>query len=100
MTAARAIAAALWLVAASAPAQAQIADQTANSPRGPSAPIGTSKYSESEVRALIESRGYHPVTRLRLDDSGTWHALAEQYGKTSEISVDQRGNLSITREPR
>ncbi|MDX2224165.1 MAG: hypothetical protein SFV21_15550 [Rhodospirillaceae bacterium] len=95
---------AAWLgVAWMATAHAQTAVPRADTrsvvdPQAPASESGASKYTASEIRALIEARGYHPVTRLRLDSAGTWHALAEQYGKTIEVSVDQRGNLSVARE--
>ena len=67
---------------------------TAAPPRTPQAPVpGATSFTEGQVRARIEERGFGQITDLRKDDQGIWRGRAMRDGRSVGVALDYQGNI-------
>ena len=56
------------------------------------------RFSEEDARSLIAAHGFYMISRLILDVRGAWRGTAVQYGRTSLVEIDARGQFSSSKE--
>ena len=68
---------------------------TQSKPATPSTPgaAATAAMTEQQAKARIEAQGYTNVSQLKKDAQGMWSARAMKDGKSSEVSLDTRGQV-------
>lgn len=78
------------------PAQPPAAAQTQTKPATPSAPSTPSAaaMTETQAKARIEAQGYANVSELKKDAQGMWTARAMKDGKSHQLSLDTRGQIT------
>ena len=67
--------------------------QVVHSAGSPALVAAANRFSEIEVRALIESLGLSNVTELKKGDQGFWLGKARKDGRTVEIILDVQGKV-------
>ena len=70
------------------PAEPAAAAQT--KPATPS----TAATTEAQAKAHIQAQGYSNVSQLKKDAQGMWTAKAMKDGKSHEVSLDTRGQIT------
>ena len=78
------------------PAGKQPAEPPAAAQTKPSTPTtpSTAAMTETQAKARIEAQGYANVSELRKDAQGMWTARAMKDGKSHQLSLDTRGQIS------
>jgi len=71
----------------------QPAEPAAAAQTKPAAP-STAAMSEAQAKARIESQGYANVSGLKRAANGMWSAKAMKAGKSHELSLDTRGQIT------
>jgi len=69
-----------------------IKDSTAAHVAAPAA--GANSFSEDQARGRFAKAGYGTVSGLAKDKNGVWRATAKQGGKTVNVALDYKGNVS------
>jgi hypothetical protein len=67
--------------------------QTQTKPATPSTPSAAAM-TETQAKARIEAQGYANVSELKKDAQGQWTAKAMKDGKSHEVSLDTRGQIT------
>ena len=75
---------------AAPPAATQTKPATSSAPTTPSAAAMT----ETQAKARIEAQGYANVSELKKDTRGMWTAKAMKDGKSHQVSLDTRGQIT------
>ena len=55
---------------------------------------GANSFTEGEAKSRLEKAGYTDVSSLKKDDQGIWRGTASKNGKTVNVSLDYKGNIS------
>lgn len=77
--------------APASPPAAQTQTQTkATTPATPNAAVTT----ETQAKARIESQGFTNVSEIKKDAQGMWSAKAMKDGKSVQVSLDARGQVT------
>ena len=72
------------------PAAAQTKPATPSTPTTPS----TAAMTETQAKARIEAQGYANVSGLQKDAQGMWTARAMKDGKSHQVMLDTRGQIT------
>jgi peptidase YpeB-like protein len=76
------------------PAQPPAATQTQTKPATPSTSSSAAAMTEAQAKARIEAQGYANVSELKKDAQGMWTAKAMKDGKSHQLSLDTRGQIT------
>ena len=55
---------------------------------------GANSFTESQAKSRIEAQGFAQVMELKKDDQGVWRGRAMKDGRTVNVMLDFRGNVS------
>jgi hypothetical protein len=70
------------------------AKQPAQPPAQSQTKAGAAAMTETQAKAQIEAKGYANVSELKKDTKGMWTAKATKDGKSHELSLDTRGQVT------
>jgi hypothetical protein len=55
---------------------------------------GANSFTEAQARARISKAGYSHISALKKDDGGLWQGTAMKNGKSVQVALDYKGNVS------
>lgn len=55
---------------------------------------GHSSFTENQAKGRLAKAGYTNVSDLKKDDSGAWQGTAMKDGKTVNVTLDYKGNVT------
>jgi hypothetical protein len=55
---------------------------------------GANSFTEGQAKKRIAKAGYRDVSGLTKDDAGLWKGTAQQNGKTVNVALDYKGNVT------
>lgn len=55
---------------------------------------GANSFTERQAQRRIAKAGYSQVSALTKDDSGVWQGTAKRNGKSVQVALDYKGNVT------
>ena len=81
---------------AGAPAKSTRAVKTTHTVNDGRAEAGHNSFTQAQAREHIAKSGYADVSHLTKGDDGVWHGTAQKDGKTVNVALDFKGNVSTS----
>lgn len=84
------------LAQAGGPAKSTSAVKTSHTVNGGKAEAGHNSFTQAQAREHIAKSGYTSVSPLTKGDDGIWRGTAQKNGKTVNVALDFKGNVSTS----